>query len=112
MVEQIPEPLHSDVGFRLTELFGALGHGCFGRCESARFLQVVDDRLTPGERSVLRQVADPGVRTKVDLPGIGLFEAGQDLEDRGFARAVVTDDRRPLALPTMKSTPARTVVVP
>ena len=44
-----------------------------------------------GEERILRDVSQPGLFAQRASSGIGRFVAGQDLEQRGFAAAVGTD---------------------
>ncbi len=52
-----------------------------------------------GEDRSLREVVDGGVPAQGDLAAVGGLEAGEDLRQRGLARAVVADQADALALP-------------
>ena len=60
-------------------------------------LDDLDQRLAGLEVGLLPQQADPDSRPDEELTVIGLFQAGQDLDQRGLAGAVGPDQADPLA---------------
>jgi len=57
----------------------------------------VEHVATSVEHRLLRHVADAQPLSQLEQPVVGLFQSGNDLEQRGLARAVATDQSEPLA---------------
>ena len=72
---------------------------CSSSAEQVRDRRRAPRRAASGRaaRGILRQVADDAARRQRTAAGVGLFEPGDDLQQRRLARTVRRDQRGPLA---------------